>query len=239
MIDINKILSAHWEAVEKGQALRNIAKRQVSRVTVEGVSYIVKTYRLGVFRRLLHLRVKNFSGIKYLDGLTPECLADECIGNWQVTVTRDAGTHDLFLYDKQCNDRNKLFSAFASAGELLAKIHQRNVFHGDTKTPNFVVNENIADWLSVLIVDCDKVAYFPNGLPLQMQAFNLAQFIQSIRKQCDVQLAKDLINEFLTAYRKERALGEDEWQCLKKSMLDIALSDRHIEKHTPENALKI
>ena len=97
------IMEAHWRAVGRGEALRNIGKRQVSRVCYNGKSYIVKTYRRGLFRRLLGMSMHSSAGLKCLEGLTPRCLCNQNEGKWQVTVLEDAGKNNLFELEKQIN----------------------------------------------------------------------------------------------------------------------------------------
>ena len=227
----NCIAAAHWQAVADGNALRDIGKRQVSRVSCNGSSYIVKAYRLGLARRLLRMRVRDFSCLDWLNGLTPPCLHDRLVGDWQLTVFADAGRDSLFELSIADAGDSVTLGHFSEAGKLMAEMHRRNVFHGDTKTPNFVVNSNCPELSAVVIVDCDKLLC--NGaLPGVKKAFNLAQFLESIRAWHPVESALAHLEAFCRAYRTAAGLDDDSWRGLFLLAMDIAENDRHIEKRT-------
>ncbi len=231
------VIAAHWEAVREGRCIRNLAKRQVTRVSFAGRSYIVKTYRRGFFRRLLGLKVRNFAKLHLLDGVTPRCICDINDGDWQVTVTCDAGGGNLFALDELNVSRDDICLFFEEAGKLLAEMHRRSVFHGDTKSPNFVVNENCTGMPRILIVDCDRIKYFRNGLPPVKQAFNLAQFIQSVRRKCPFDDAVMYLVSFLKAYGNAIDIEREELHRLFILAFDLAENNVHIEKNTSHDVL--
>ena len=229
--EFSGIAAAHWRAVAEGRLLRNIGKRQVSRVDHNGRSYIVKAYRLGLARRLLRIRVRDFSCLDCLKGLTPPCLYDRLAGDWQVTVFADAGRDSLFELPMDDAGGSVTLGHFAEAGRLLAEMHRRDVFHGDTKTPNFVVNANCPGLSAVVIVDCDKVLC-RGALPGARKAFNLAQFWESIRARHPVESTLAHLDAFCRAYRIAAGLDDVSWRGLFLLAMDIAENDRHIERRT-------
>ena len=230
------LAEAHWRAVSNGTALRNIPKRQVTRVCYDGKSYIVKTYQLGLCRRILGLKVRSFDYMDYLKGLTPGCVCDCIMGDWQVVVFEDAGKNNLFYFDYMVPDDAKTLRCFAEAGRLLAEIHSRNVFHGDTKSPNFVVNDNCPALSPVVIVDCDKVRQYKD-LPTMKKAFNLAQFIESARRKVPVECAVSHLGAFCCAYKEAAGLQDAEWKQMFQLALEIAENNRHIERQTKPEAI--
>ena len=230
------LVEAHWRAVSNGKALRSIAKRQVTRVCYDGKSYIVKTYQLGFFRRVLGLKVRSFNYMDCLGGLTPGCLCDCTMGDWQVVVFEDAGKNNLFDFDYKVPDDARTLGCFAEAGRLLAEMHRRNVFHGDTKSPNFVVNDNCPALSPVVIVDCDKVKQYKE-LPALKKAFNLAQFIESGYYKPPVESLVSHFGAFCNAYKESAGLDEAQWKRLFQLALDIAENNRHIERQTKPEAI--
>jgi len=235
--EFSSLAEAHWRNVSGGLALRNMAKRQVSRVSHDGKSYIVKTYRLGFFRRVLGLRVRSFECLDCLDGLTPRCVIDRIEGNWQFTVFEDAGGSDLFKLDYDEPRNPVTLGLFSDAGRLLAEIHGRNVYHGDTKTPNFVVNENSPALSPVVIVDCDRLRQY-RELPIMRRAFNLAQFIESAPSWHPVESVVSHLMAFCRAYRETSSLEDAAWRSLFMLALDIAENNRHIERMTSDAAIR-
>ena len=230
------LAEAHWRAVGNGSALRNIAKRQVTRVCYDSRTFIVKTYRLGILRRLLGLRVRAFDFMDCLAGLTPPCVCDCVMGDWQFAVFEDAGKNNLFYYDYQVPDDASTLGHFAEAGMLLAEMHRRNVFHGDTKSPNFVINENCHDLPPVVIVDCDNVRQYKE-LPVMKAAFNLAQFIESGHGKPPVESLVSHFGAFCDAYKDAAGLDEPQWKHLFLLAMDIAENNRHIERRTKTEAI--
>ena len=228
----SRIYALHCEAVASGKLLRNLVKRKVSRVDFEGVSYVVKAYRRKFLHKLFCVKPHSIKGSQLLDGLTPPVLADFIVGDWQINVYRDIGGPDLFDGANLADGAE----AFADAGRLLAKIHEKRIFHADTKAPNFVVNNVLDGMPPVLIIDCDRVKKY-SALPVERRAFNLAQFICCYQNYEEERLAP-LVSTALSAYKEQAALDDAAFASLMKLALDIAKNNRHIEKKVSESFLR-
>ena len=221
-----QIWELHQEAVASGGLLRDLAKRKVSRVCLENVSYVVKAYRRNILHRLFHVKPHSTAGSAALEGFTPPVLADFIAGDWQVNVYQDIGGPDLYDGEALKSSGVDEEAAFKAAGTLMAKIHARGIFHGDAKAPNFVVNRVLTALPPVLIIDCDRVREY-GVLPLERKAFNLAQFIA-----CYVRFDERLVlllEVALNAYREEAGLSKEEFGKLLGNAVVIMENDRHIE----------
>lgn len=232
----SRIIEAHWKAVERGDVLRNIGKRQVTRVNCDGVSYIVKTYRIALLRRIFGMRPNSFSCQKQIEGLSPRCLFNKVVGNWQITILEDVGRFSLYELDLQSPDEPGTLAYFAAAGNLLAELHKRNIHHGDTKTPNFVVNENCPNLPKVAIVDCDRICQYEE-IPAAKMACNLAQFIESALPSRPVDSVVAHFKAFCNAYKEKMGLDDAAWKHLFLLALDIAENKKNIERITSQEAL--
>ena len=95
---------------------------------------------------------------RLLEGFTPPCIGDTGRSRpWQYTIYEDAGSQDLYAIMRDARLPDGFEKLYASAGDLLAKIHHRGIYHGDTKPPNFVINTALPTLPPVVIVDCDHV----------------------------------------------------------------------------------
>ena len=152
-------------------------------------------------------------------------------------MLEDAGKNNLFELDFDKADDARTLGYFAAAGKLLADIHRRNIYHGDTKTPNFVVNDNCADLPPVVIVDCDRIRQY-DELPDAKKACNLAQFIESARARRPVESVVSHFASFCRAYKESMELDDAAWKKLLLLTIDIAENKRHIERLTSKEALQ-
>ena len=224
------IAELHFANVSSGKAIKNLPKRQVSRVVHESGRFVVKSYHVNPFQRLFHCYPFQTDYATLLDGLTPPLRANFAFDfSNQVTITDDAGPMDMFsLFGKAPlpSDFEKLYS---DSGTLLAKIHERQIFHADAKPPNFVVNQNLPTMPPVLIIDCDKVKRF-HELPKDKKVFNIAQFLacNSMNFKDNLPLYKDAMQSFLDAYARECHIGSAEMLRLTTLAVACALGNRRI-----------
>ena len=91
------IAEQHFSNVRSGNAIRNLRKRQVSRVVNDNGKFIVKSYHINLFRRIFHCFPFSTDYATLLDGLTPPLRANFAYSfSCQVTITDDAGPMDMF-----------------------------------------------------------------------------------------------------------------------------------------------
>lgn len=231
--DAMSIAEAHFAAMTKGKYLRKLDKRQVSRVEFNAETYIVKAYRRNVLYRFFHMNPGNTRGVAKLEGLTPPCLADFLFDkNWQVTIYQDAGNANFFYHEDFLAECQNVLGAYAGAGSLLGQIHKRNLYHADTKPPNFVLNKNIPTLPPVVIVDCDRVLSY-GKLPEKRWLFNLAQFFIGAPPFHDEDLLPLALDAFLKSYMDTVGIPVDSFSALQGKIFALAVSHPKIEKHLP------
>ena len=236
--DAREIAKLHFVCATSGMVLRELPKRKVTRVSYDGRSYIVKSYLLPWWQRILHYAPDRQTPCKLLQGLTPACLATLLHGAWQVAIFQDAGP--LNLFDVKALEASSLpvEDLFREAGILLSKIHNRNIFHTDTKPTNFVPNQRITGMRPVLIVDCDRVIHF-HRLPVYRRAFNLAQFLADCKPfpQDDTRM-DHCITAFLTGYRDTIRNSKLDFKALLTQVRELALTHPRIERYAPPSQLE-
>ena len=234
------VAELHFRNVKSGVALKDLPHRQVSRVVYGTEKFVVKSYHINLFRRLFNTFPFSTDYAVLLDGLTPPLRANFAYNfNCQVTVVDDAGEMDMFRLFSIAPLPPDFKTTFHEAGKLLAKIHSRQLFHADTKSPNFVINTNLPSLPPILIIDCDKVKRF-KVLPLEKRVFNLAQFLACWSKKCpdNYELYSAAMTSFLDGYADEYKLTHDEISKMTESAVECALTNHKIELRIPQEILK-
>ena len=234
------IAKLHFDNVKVGHALRNLRKRQVSRVSYDGGRYVVKSYHINPFRRIFDCMPFNADYADLLGDLTPTLRANFAYRfNCQVTVVDDAGEMDMFHLFGLSPLPSDFKDKYLESGKLLAKIHAKNIFHADTKPPNFVINSNLPAMPPILIIDCDKVRKYPT-LPMEKKVFNIAQFIacNSPNVESNLKLYHDAMKAFLGGYAQEANLPREEMEAIVEKAVACALGNKKIEVRMPPEMLK-
>ncbi|MBR0459922.1 MAG: hypothetical protein IJJ26_11850 [Victivallales bacterium] len=236
--DAVEIAKLHFACATSGMVLRELPKRKVTRVTYDGTSYIVKSYLRPWWQKLFHYAPDRKKPCKILHGLTPACLASIIHGSWQVAIYQDAGTCNLFQVAELEATKQNAEDLFREAGILLAKVHNRNVFHADTKPTNFVPNQRLIGMRPVLLVDCDRVIRY-HRLPINRRAFNLAQFLADCKPfPSDPDRMDRCITAFLTNYRKNIRNKDIDFTELLAQVRELALNHPKIERYAPMSQLE-
>lgn len=236
---ISCLIEQHRQNVASGKPLRNLSKRQVSIVEHEGIKYIVKAYRLNIIQRILGIVPDRTSGALLLKGFTPLPLANITKDGWQYTIYNYAGNHDMF--DQKWliqQETEKVVLFFRKSADIMQEIHANGLFHGDMKSPNFVINEYCRELPPVVVIDCDKVKQYAE-LPEDKRLFNIAQFVacHGYKTGPDKRLPL-FLKAFLDEYCAKSLYEEKQFNQIKHQVLDIIKNDRHIELHTPQNILE-
>ncbi len=234
------VAEQHFRNVKDGVALKVLPHRQVSRVVHDAEKFVVKSYRINLFRRIFNTFPFSTDYAVLLEGLTPPLRANFAYSfNCQVTVVDDAGDMDMFRLFSIAPLPPDFKTTFHEAGKLLAKIHSRQLFHADTKSPNFVINTNLPSLPPMLIIDCDKVKRF-KVLPFEKRVFNLAQFLACWSKKCpaNYELYPTAMSSFLDGYADESELTRDEISRMAASAVECALTNHKIELRIPHEILK-
>ncbi|MBQ7650123.1 MAG: hypothetical protein IJS15_04145 [Victivallales bacterium] len=235
-----EIADLHFGNLRSGAAIRNLSHRQVSRVEHASGKFIVKSYRINLFRRFFSCFPFSTDYATILQGLTPPLRANFAYSfNCQVTITDDAGPTDMFALFGKAPLPPDFRQTYSEAGKLLAKIHARRIFHADAKTPNFVLNQNLQSLPPVLIIDCDKVRQLPK-LPEDKMVFNFAQFMACHSMKCDpnLKLFPEAIAAFLNGYEKESGTPHEVMRRMATQALACALGNRKIELRVSPELLK-
>ena len=236
--DAQEIGGLHYVCMRSGLGIRNLPKRQVSRVTFDNRSYIVKAFFLPWYLRLFRIQPRQEANSRVLRGLTPPCLASYRKDNWQMLIFQDAGPVNFYEPQQMLDTGLDLQELYGHAGVLLARMHNRNIFHGDTKPPNFVVNSLLPELPPVVIVDCDRVIKY-HRIPLYRRAFNIAQFLAGSRVFPEQPgLLENCLAGFLSAYSETVRKQELDLGDLFQLSFKMALTHRKIERHLPPEILE-
>lgn len=166
----------HFELLAADKCLKNDRKRCVSRLSVGGVSFIVKHFKKTPWVSWFSHARRTMKYTELMQGLTPPCLG--------MLHTKKRGEllffHDCGLgnfYDWSYHEEPDLAGLYYACGSLLADVHNKQLYHADTKPANFVVNSRLPHlWHRVLLVDCDNVRKY-RRLPMRLRIRNLAQFL--------------------------------------------------------------
>ncbi|MBO4619839.1 MAG: glycosyltransferase family 4 protein [Victivallales bacterium] len=239
--DVIEIVALHLKNLEDNQALKNEHKRTASRVTYQGVRYIVKEFRRRNWWRPESRSKRTEHGTALLARYTPQVCGkyhDNNSGS-DYLVFHDCGDGNFFQADyAKRPDAPQLYS---TCGRLLAELHDANIYHHDTKPANFVRNEFCQGEcaLDVCLVDCDNVTRSLLPISVQTRAHNLAQFIAGTGKvaRLDRDLWRSLINAFFKGYGETALLPAGELDQLCNRTWQIVESQKHIEYTLPEDFL--
>jgi UDP-glucose:(heptosyl)LPS alpha-1,3-glucosyltransferase len=209
---LQEILACHQKSCSDGSFLKSDAKRRITRVRCRNHSYIVKEFcKDFVWAGHRHGR-SAWKNSQRLRGYTAPCLAWlRTKGQKSFLIFSDLG--QLNLYKRDHHQREDLQDIYDGAGQLLAELHACGVYHADTKTANFVIND-LCPWIDrqVLLVDCDQVRLYRN-LPNSRRIKNLGQFLATTG-HLPAEQKKTLIQTFLHAYGNHAGLSVDEINAL-------------------------
>ena len=227
-----EIIHHHKSQCESGQWLKNDIKRRVSRVIVGDNSFIIKEFCKDHALPCLNHGHRTWTYTQKLTGLTAPCLAwlhDKSGRGFLIFA--DLGQTDLF-YPKQLERTDDLPATYSAAGKILAELHAHGVYHADTKTVNFVINDRLP-WLSspVLIIDCDDV-HFHHSISKNHQIKNLAQFL-ALMGNLPEELRERLAVDFKNGYQQTLKLSDADMATLMAQVTDRMKNDKSLENNLP------
>ncbi len=227
-----EIINRHKLICESGEWLKNDIKRRVSRVTFDNNSFIIKEFCKDHSIPWLNHGHRTWTYTQKLTGLTAPCLAwlHDKSGR-SFLIFADLGQTDLF-YPKQLERTADLPAAYSAAGKILAELHAHGVYHADTKTVNFVINDRLS-WLSspVLIIDCDDV-HFHHSISKNHQIKNLAQFL-ALMGNLPEELRERLAVDFKNGYQHTLKLSDADMATLMAQVTDRMKNDKSLENNLP------
>lgn len=199
LAQLNDILNQHHRHCNEELCLKKDDNQRITRVLLDQQSFIVKEFCKDHARNFLtrgrrawefHQRLRNFSA--------------PCLGWFRDQQQRSFLTFidlgEVQLHHPPQPQHTHLPALYAAAGKLLASMHNHNVYHADTKTSNYVIND-LCPWLEqpVALVNCDDV-HFYRTLPETRRVKNLAQFLATTGHIPSPRRA-ELIKPFLEGYR--------------------------------------
>ena len=229
------IIQIHKKHCENGTWLKNDIKRRVTRVTFDDNSFIVKEFCKDHTLSCLNHGRRTWTYSQKLTGLTAPCLAwfHENTGHGFL-IFADLGHFDLY-HEEQLQRVDELPAAYHRAGEILATLHAHGIYHADTKTVNFVINDRLK-WLSspVLIIDCDDV-HFQHSISKNHQIKNIAQFL-CLMGNLPEELRERLAVDFKKGYQETARLSETDMTNLMKEVAIRMKEDTSLENNLPSNA---
>ena len=227
-----EIISRHKLICENGEWLKNDIKRRVSRVIFDNNSFIVKEFCKDHSIPWLNHGRRTWIYSQKLTGLTAPCLAwfHENTGHGFL-IFADLGQIDLY-HPEQIQRLDQLPAAYSAAGHILAELHAHGIYHADTKTVNFIINDRLS-WLSspVLIIDCDDV-HFHHSISKNHQIKNLAQFL-CLMGNLPEELREQLATDFKNGYQQTLKLSEADMTTLMTQVTDRMKNDKSLENNLP------
>lgn len=227
-----EVISRHKLICESGEWLKNDIKRRVSRVIVDNNSFIVKEFCKDHACRSLNHGRRTWTYTQKLTGLTAPCLAwlHENTGHGFL-IFADLGNMDLY-HEEQIQRAADLPAAYFAAGKILAELHTHGVYHADTKSVNFVINDRLT-WLPspVLIIDCDDV-HFHHTISQSHQIKNLAQFL-ALMGNLPEELRERLAVDFKNGYQEILKLSETDMATLMAQVAERMKNDASLENNLP------
>ena len=230
-----EVVSRHKQICESGEWLKNDIKRRVSRVTVGDNSFIVKEFCKDHAIPWLNHGHRTWIYSQKLTGLTAPCLAwlHEKSGHGFL-IFADLGQIDLF-HEEQNGRKDDLPAAYAAAGKILAELHAHGVYHADTKTVNFVINDRLP-WMPspVLIIDCDDV-HFHHSISKNHQVKNLVQFL-ALMGNLSHELITPFAADFKNGYQTTLKLSDTDMATLMAQVAERMKNDKSLENNLPSNA---
>ena len=226
-----ELLAAHRRLCAAGQWLKNDLKRRVTRVHWQEKSFIVKEFNPDYAWEYFSHGRRTWESSQRLRGYTAPCLA------W----LRDRKHHSYLIFADLGEmglrrsshlQHDHLPAIYGAAGQLLALLHEEGVYHADTKTTNFIIND-LCPWLErpVLLIDCDDVRFY-RTLPRARRVKNLAQFLAT--SGC-IPLAQreTLIRPFLDCYQSTAGLSSQQMDALLDQVIAMIDSGRIAERNCP------
>jgi UDP-glucose:(heptosyl)LPS alpha-1,3-glucosyltransferase len=230
-----KIIHRHKLLCESEEWLKNDIKRRVTRVIVDDNSFIIKEFCKDHALPCLNHGRRTWTYSQKLTDLTAPCLAwfHDKSGH-SFIIFADLGHFDLY-HKEQLQRVDELPAAYHRAGGILAELHTHGIYHADTKTVNFVINDRLK-WLSspVLIIDCDDV-HFSRSISKSHQIKNLAQFL-SLMGNLPEELRSRLAEDFKKGYQETAKLSD---MLMSKLMEEVTIrmkEDTSLENNLSSNA---
>lgn len=168
---------------ENYTVLKRDVKRQVYRITVEGKSYIFKTYYYPRYRpnflRLDHTCWLNTNRLAIYGIDVAKVLAHGVGSDFTgYIILEDVGSLTLHQYAVSLDETEK-DKLCERLGDFLASVHNMNVYHSDMTPHNILVQKNEDGFEPRLrLIDCDKINTL-RFITKKMQAHNLYQLTQS------------------------------------------------------------
>ncbi len=226
----HEIINRHKLLGESGEWLKNDIKRRVSRVILDNNSFIVKEFCKDHAISLLNHGHRTWTYSQKLSGLTAPCLAwlHEQSGH-SFLIFADLGQINLNRPEAIIGT-DQLPAAYRRAGGILAEFHAHGIYHADTKTVNFVINDRLS-WLSspVLIIDCDDV-HFHHTISKNHQIKNIAQFLCTMG-HLPKELREQMATEFQNGYQKTLNLSDTDMAALMAQVTDRMKNDKSLENN--------
>lgn len=169
-----RLVEAHQRHVQDGTCISATRKRCISAVRQDGRAFIVKEFvTLPPFGLLRPDRRSWLCGNR-LHGAVPYLgwLQEPRRG---LIIMASAGEGCLD-FRKRPYDVRLLLPKYVRVGELIARLHELNVFHADLKPSNFVADDLDSDSPRLTLIDCDDIRC-PRRLTRRLIVKNLAQFL--------------------------------------------------------------
>lgn len=156
--------------------LKRDVRRNVVKVSVGGRNYVVKGFLELHSPQCFSPEYRSWLGSYRLSGGAEcYCMFRSRSEEFALLVFEDVGSEDLYAINGSIGKVEEMPDAYVAAGKLLGRLHLENVYHGDTKSGNFVVSSNGSESL-VTLIDCDDVRVYCR-LSQRRRIKNLAQFL--------------------------------------------------------------
>ena len=231
------ILEEHRRQIDASSALKNQAKRAVTRVKTPKGSFIVKEFRPRWFGHHKALCQEACDATRLMRGYTPPCTDPISAPNSRSAflVLQDCGAGNF--YETAYSQRPNSTLLYHACGALLADLHTSGLYHADTKPTNFVANDLCQNSCNrpVCLVDCDHVTRYQPPVPMSLRIRNAAQFLAGTGKlaRMDEKLWHTLLKAFCKGYETHANLNAAEIEQFWHQVRLLIVSPGKIEVNLP------
>jgi len=202
--DVLAAVERHNAAAVSERFVKTDVKRRITRVELDGRSLIVKEYMHLHKMLVFSPDMKGWLGSQRLP------FAAHCLGWYRRTdasrawlVFEDVGDGDLYRPRVDSPEAVELVLKRARwAADLIAAMHNKGIFHADTKPGNFVSRGQEP---SVTLIDCDDVRVYGH-LSLKRRLKNVAQFLGCLWRVEDTGVRRQMIQAFLAEYAEKTGM---------------------------------
>ncbi len=215
---LNRLPDLHDQCATERRLLLDTPTLRVSRVTLEGMSLLVREYHGDRRPAWLSPAWRTWKTLQSIRGLAVPCLALAEQRHRRLLVLADPGVDSL----ADATTHPNLPDLLLAAGSLLATLHERGVFLRHAAADHFVLNE-LCPWMPspLLLADGGNLRK-SRWLSRRHRVRNLAQLLASLKR-----LPDDASHQVAKGYQLAANLDDQQMQALLEEV--AASTEKHFQ----------